>query len=153
MLAALEATWWAQALRVSRWGYAVLSAAHILGLAMLVGAILPLDLRLMGLRRQAPVELLARVLAPVAAAGLALTIVSGIALLAVRATEYAGLGVVWLKLALVAVGTASALLAHWRHGPDLARATNAQLAAHGAVSSICWLGALICGRLIGFSGA
>ena len=46
--AALETTAPAQYLRVSRWGYAAVSGAHILGIALLVGAILPLNLRLLG---------------------------------------------------------------------------------------------------------
>ncbi len=152
LLASLEAAWWAQLLRTSRWGYAAISAVHVLGLALLVGAVLPLDLRLLGFRRFARHEELMRVLAPVAAAGLAIAIVSGVALLAVRATEYVTLGVMQAKLALVAAGTLSAIIAHCRHGPALAEASPGQLAFHGSVSLACWLGALVCGRLIAFAG-
>lgn len=152
LIASLEAMGWVLALRTSRWGYAAVSALHVLGLAMLVGAILPLDLRLLGFRRFVSHEVLARVLAPVAAIGLAIAIVSGVALFAVRATEYAALGVVQVKLALVAAGTVSALFAHVRHGPTLAGASPWHLALHGAISLSCWLAALFCGRLIAFAG-
>ena len=39
------------ALRASRWVYPLVNTAHITGLAVLFGAILPLDLRLLGLCR------------------------------------------------------------------------------------------------------
>ena len=152
LLAALEATSWAQALRTSRWGYAALSTAHVLGLAILVGAIVPLDLRLLGVRTGVSTAVLTRVLAPMAAAGLALTIVTGGLLFSVRAREYAGLVVLQAKLMLVVVGTISALIAHLRHGPTLETASRSQLAAHGAISIACWLGALVCGRMIAFAG-
>ena len=45
---ALQATPVAQYLRTARWGYATLNTAHVFGIALLVGAILPLDLRLLG---------------------------------------------------------------------------------------------------------
>ncbi len=152
LIASLEAMGWAQALRTSRWGYAAVSTAHVLGLAVLFGAILPLDLRLLGFRRFVAHEVLTRVLAPVAALGLVIAIASGVALLAVRATEYAALGVMQVKLALVAAGTVSAIVAHVRHGPTLAGAPPRQLALHGAISLACWLAALVCGRMIAFAG-
>lgn len=152
LFASLEAMGWVQALRASRWGYSAVSTVHVLGLAVLVGAILPLDLRLLGLWQGVPHALLTKVLAPVAAVGLAIAIVSGVALLAVRATEYAALGVVQVKLALVAAGTVSAILAHVRHGPTLADASPGQLAVHGAISLACWIAAVVCGRMIAFAG-
>ena len=130
-------------MRTSRWGYAAVSALHVLGLALLVGAIVPLDLRLLGFRRFVSHEVLTKVLAPVAAAGLAIAVLSGAALFAIRATEYAALGVVQVKLVLVAAGTLSALAAHWRHGRGLGGASPWQLAVYGAISLGCWLSALV----------
>ena len=56
------------ALRASRWVYPLVNTAHVVGIALLVGAIAPLDLRLLGLWRGVPLHLLARVLQPVAVA-------------------------------------------------------------------------------------
>ena len=151
LLAALEATWWAQSLRVSRWGYAAVNTGHVLGLALLVGAIVPLDLRLLGAWRNVPLEALTRVLVPVAGVGLALTLVTGVLLLSIRASEYAALAILQLKLALVVVGAASALAAHYRFGSGLEGASERQLIAHGVVSLVCWTGALLCGRMIAFN--
>lgn len=152
LFAALEATTIAQTLRVSRWGYAAVNAAHILGIGLLVGAIVPLNLRFLGLWRGVPRLALVRVLVPVAAGGLALAAVAGLLLFSVRAGEYAGIGFLQTKLALVAVGTLSALALHHSHGRRLETASDARLAGHAILSLVCWLGALLCGRLIAFAG-
>lgn len=60
--AALEATDLATTLRGSVWAYPLVNAAHILGVALLVGATVPLDLRLLGAWRSLPLGPLWRVL-------------------------------------------------------------------------------------------
>jgi hypothetical protein len=150
LLATIEATPVAQYLRTSRWGYATVNTAHVLGIALLVGAILPLNLRLLGVWRRVPREALVRVLVPVAAAGLLLAIVAGALLFSVRAGEYAALGVIRLKVALIALGILGALALHRAYGLELAHASDARVAGHAILSTVCWLGALVCGRLIAF---
>ncbi len=149
-LAALEGSDVATWLRYSRWGYAAVNTAHVLGIALLVGAILPLDLRLLGLWPSVPCDALVRVLAPTAAAGLLLAATAGLLLFSVRASEYAALPLLWVKLVLVATGASAALAHHLRYGALLQRAGPRQLAWTGAVSMACWLGALVAGRLIAF---
>lgn len=152
ILSAVEALPPAQYLRTARWGYAAVNGAHVLGIALLVGAILPLDLRLLGLWRNTPREALVRVLVPVAASGLALAIVTGALLFSVRAVEYAQLAVLQAKLVLVATGALAAIVLHALHGWMLADAGRRTLAVHAALSMTCWLGAVACGRLIAFVG-
>ena len=152
LLAALEGTALAQALRASRWGYAALNAAHILAIALLVGSVVPLNLRLLGVWRSISREAVVRVLAPVAASGLVLALVTGPLLFAVRARDYSGVGFLQLKLALIAVGVLSALALCRTHGFLLRDAPRARLAGHAVLSTVCWLGALVCGRLIAFAG-
>lgn len=48
LFAALEASTWATALSGSLWVYPLINAGHLLGIALLVGAIVPMDLRLLG---------------------------------------------------------------------------------------------------------
>ena len=151
LLAALEGTTVAATLRVSRWGYAAVNAAHIFGIALLVGAIVPLNLRMFGLWPKVPRPLLTRVLVPIAATGLALAVVAGFLLFSVRAREYAGIGFLQMKLALVVVGTLSAFALHRAHGLLLENASDARLIGHATISMVCWPGALICGRLIAFA--
>ncbi|MEO0823337.1 MAG: hypothetical protein AAF074_23340 [Pseudomonadota bacterium] len=147
---ALEASAAARMLKFSRWAYAGVNAGHVLGIALLVGAILPMDLRLMGLWRGIGHGALARVLVPVAAAGLLLAVATGALLFIVRAEHYAGLVLVQAKLALVAAAAGLALLLHLRAGLWLERMAPWQGALHGAASLACWLAALVCGRMIAY---
>ena len=151
LLAALEALGPAQFLRVSRWGYAAVNGAHILGIALLVGSVVPMNLRLLGLWSGTPRPGLMRVLMPVAASGLSLAVLAGALLFTVRAREYAGMPVFQAKLVLIAAATLSAVLLLRAHGRTLKGAAPGRLRVHALLSVICWIGALACGRLIAFA--
>ena len=115
LLAAMEASGPAQYLRFSRFPYAAVNGIHIFAIALLVGSIVPLGLRLFGLWHDIPASVFHRVLSPVAASGLALAVLSGLVLFSVRASEYASLGVFRLKLMLILVGFTSAAFANMKH--------------------------------------
>jgi hypothetical protein len=152
-LLALEASALAEALRASQYAYPLVNAAHIMGLAALFGSILALDLRLLGLFRQAPLAPLAQVLPRVAAAGLALALLTGVALFSVQPFDYLAHPAFPVKLALIALGAGHALWLHrtpaWREamsgGPVPAR-----LRLSGALSLAVWAGAILAGRLLAF---
>jgi len=146
----MESSAIAEHLRVSRWGYAAVNAAHILGIALLVGAVIPFNLHMLGLWRGVPRMMLAPVLVPVAATGLALAVAAGTLLFSVKAVEYSGIVFLQIKIVLVTAGTLSALLLHRAYGWSLQNATEARLRTHALLSLACWLGALVCGRLIAF---
>lgn len=148
VLDALVASAPAQWLRFSRWGYAAVNTSHVLGIALLVGAILPLDLRLLGLWRSVALELLARVLVPVAATGLLLAITTGAFLFITRANEYAAIDLFLAKLALIATGAVHALSLHL--GSGLANTSRVRRRAAGAASLSIWVAVLVCGRLLAF---
>lgn len=140
-------------LRGGRWSYGLVNGAHILGLALLVGAILPLDLRLVGLWRREPADRLARVLLPVAMTGLGLAVATGLLLFSVRPFEYLANPFFPAKLALVALAVANALWLRlspaWRTLRENGRVLR-RLAVAGVVSLVLWIAALFCGRLIAF---
>jgi len=148
VLEALGGSGVAQWLRFSRWSYAAVNTTHVLGIALLVGAILPLDLRLLGVWRAVPLEALARTLVPVAAIGLLLAMTTGGLLFVTRATEYAALDLFLVKLALIAAGAVHALSLHL--GSGLVSASRTQRRVAGATSLSIWLAALVCGRLLAF---
>jgi hypothetical protein len=148
VLDALVASAPAHWLRFSRWGYAALNTTHVLGIALLVGAILPLDLRLLGLWRSVALEPLARVLVPVAATGLLLAITTGAFLFITRANEYVAIDLFLVKVMLIGAGAAHAL--SLQLGSGLASASRTRLRAAGAASLAIWIAALICGRLLAF---
>jgi hypothetical protein len=154
-LTAIEQWPVAAALRDGRWTYAAVNGAHVTGIALLFGAIVPLDLRLLGLWRQIPIRTLARVLVPVAVFGLLLAASAGVLMFSIRATEYAAKPVFQLKLALIACAVANALLLRravaWETARDDAGAAPpGRLRAAGALSILLWLGVIVCGRSIAF---
>lgn len=147
LLGGVEASALAAYLRASRWTYPLVNAAHLVGVALLVGAIAPLDLRLMGFWPREPVERLAAVLRPVAAAGAALAAVTGLLLFTVHAREYAGTGLFRAKMALIALGLANALVFA---GPTVTGGSPARRRLAGAASLALWVAVLVCGRMLGY---
>lgn len=146
ILGALEGSDLAVALRGSTWAYPLVNAAHILGIALLVGAISPLDLRIMGFWRRTPLEELSRVLIPVAAAGLALAIGAGALLFVTRAGEYAASSLFLAKMGLIALALVNiAGYYTWgRRNPETIRRL------FGTTSLAIWIAVLILGRLVGY---
>lgn len=143
------------ALRNSRWTYAVVNASHITGIALLFGAIVPLDLRLIGSWRQVPIRALAKVLLPVAAFGLTLAIAAGVLLFSIRAVQYAGMTLFQIKMALVACGIGNALLLRrataWEKAAyETGAMPPGRLRAAGALSIALWLSVIVCGRMLAF---
>lgn len=142
-------------LRGGRWSYAAVNAAHILGFALLIGAIVPLDLRLLGWRRDVPLASLTHVLLPVAITGLVIAIAAGSLLFAVRAPDYAAKPLFWVKMALVICGVVNAALLHqaaaWEQPERLADSTSAaRLRFAGMMSIVVWIAVLACGRMLAF---
>jgi hypothetical protein len=156
-LAWLEGSALGQAVRSSGvWAYGVLNLTHILGVAALFGAMLVLDLRLLGLWRGVPLAALARPTVPVAAVGFAVAAASGTCMLATNGTDYVGNPFIYVKFPAIALGLLNvALLSRlsaWkarRAGESSARGRR-QLAAAGGVSLACWLTAVGAGRMIGY---
>lgn len=152
ILAGLEGSVLAQTLRSGRWSYAAVNTAHIFGIALLFGAIVPLNLRLLGVwHGRMELQALARVLVPVAATGLSLALVAGFFLFSARAGDYADNPFFLAKLTLATAGLLSALAFHLHAGWWLEGAGRRQMLFHATVSSLCWAGAIACGRLIAFS--
>jgi hypothetical protein len=151
LLAGLEATPLAVALRGSVWLYPLVNTAHLLGIALLFGAIAALDLRLIGAWRGVPAATLARVLAPVATAGLALAAAAGALLFIAKATDYAASGLFQAKLVVIGLAVANAAAA-WSWGRRLTGQPTvpARLRLGAAASLGLWLAAITLGRLVGY---
>ncbi|MFV0474253.1 MAG: hypothetical protein ACK5MQ_08625 [Pikeienuella sp.] len=148
--AAIDASGFVKAMKFSPIYYTIANTVHVFGVALLVGAIVPMDLRLLGLWRDVEIRALARILVPVAVAGLLIAMLAGMTLFSVRAGHYINVNLFFLKLTLIATGTTLALFFHARAGLWLDRATRAQCVFHGLASLLCWLGALAAGRMIAY---
>lgn len=150
-LLALEATALATALRESTLAYPLVNAGHILGVALLVGAILPLDLRLLGCWRSLPLQPLVRVLTSTAGAGLVLALVCGLLLFLGRASDYAQSSLFVSKMLVVLVGLGNALLLRRVLAGRRSEASLPGRVRFGAlVSLLAWVSALVLGRLVGY---
>ncbi len=138
------------------WTYALVNLAHILGVASLFGAVLIIDLRLLGVWRRTPLAPLADVAAPVAAVGFTLAALSGVGLLSSNATDYLGNPFLLIKFPAIAVGLINVLLlrrsAAWRARAtrELTRGEQRRLAVMGGISFSSWLTAVAAGRMIGY---
>lgn len=122
---------------------------HVLGIALLVGAIVLLDLRLLGLWRAVPVAVLGPPAVSVATTGLALAVASGAALFVVQATEYVANPFLYVKFAAILLGlmnvAALRLAGDWT---DERLGRRSRWA--GLISLLAWLTALAAGRLIAY---
>lgn len=157
-MAWLEASALADFLRgLGIWTYGLLNLAHILGIATLFGAVMMLDLRLIGLWRSIPAAHLIRPAVPLAAVGFLFAVASGIMMFSFNTTEYHGNPFLYVKLPLIVVGLANVAfiqrLAAWRRAvSDAPAAAGDQrlLTIFGAVSLLIWSGVIACGRMIGY---
>jgi hypothetical protein len=116
---------------------------------LLLGSILPLDLRLLGFFRRFPLEVLQPFLARMAAASLVLAVVTGLWLFSVKPAEYLGNDAFRWKVAVLGIALANVA---FQHGRSIARSFELTPAtrARAAVSLCLWLSALVAGRWIGF---
>ncbi|MGU3495640.1 DUF2214 domain-containing protein [Xanthobacteraceae bacterium A53D] len=143
----------ASALRGSGTLYLFANAAHILGIGLIVGAILPLDLAVLGLVRGAPLAVLGPFLSRAAAVGVALALVTGLLLWSVRPREYLENEAFLWKLGLLGLALANVGLQHtlggWRRALSQ-MPVPAVTRVFAALSAAMWLAVLVAGRWIGF---
>lgn len=155
-LVSIENLAFVSALRNSTFMYPLVNAGHILGVSLLVGGIVPLDLRLLGLWRKYPVMVFVDVLRISAAVGLALAVVCGALLFTTAAPDYATSPLFQAKIALVLLGVLNALavgrLMKRRDIRSLPmRAPMPVVLRIGALVSLAvWISVLILGRLVGY---
>lgn len=133
--------------------YLLVNAAHILGIGLLVGAIIPLDLRLLGFFRGVPLGIIGPFLSRAASVGLGLAVVTGLWLFTVKPGEYLGNTAFLAKAGLLILATANIGLQH--ANPGFAEALEGssvrpKVRAIALGSLLLWLSVLVAGRWIGF---
>ena len=145
----LEHTELAESLRASTFLYPLLNAAHIAGVALLVGAIVPLDLRLLGFFRAVDPMGLKTVLLRTSKAGFLLAVTTGFLLYATDASDYGQSTVFQIKLALLLLATLNAAAAlRYDHASGMQGIVMWKVFA--IVSLLLWSATLVSGRLIAY---
>lgn len=133
--------------------YLLVNAAHIGAIGLLIGSIIPLDLRLIGVLKPGALAILAPVLARTAATGLALAVLTGALLFSVRPLDYLYNPAFLTKMGLLAAGAVNAWLVNrgraWASVAE-GRPPSPALRIQAAASLVLWLGCLVAGRWIGF---
>lgn len=147
---AVEASQLGTAIKESLWLFPAIEAVHLLALAVLGGALLMLDFRLLGagLTLQ-PISAVERNARPWLIAGVITLIVTGTLIGMSEALKLYDKDAFWVKMTALA----TALVFTFGVKLPLARRDIAGLAAKalGAVSIALWLTVAIAGRWIGFS--
>jgi hypothetical protein len=149
LMTALEQSSLGAAARGSAWLYPLANLGHVLGAALLVGAIATFDIQV--LRRAPNAGVIARAVTPVAGFGLTLQVASGFVLLAADAMPVVVNPAFQFKMAMFALGLINIAVFRWRFGGGLK--ANAPLdGARGlaAVSLVSWLLVLLAGRFIAY---
>ncbi|MFN9745486.1 MAG: hypothetical protein ACK57B_07555 [Betaproteobacteria bacterium] len=128
--------------------YPALQVAHVVGIALLLGSLVLLELRVWGLGRELPVAALARLALPLSLLGFGLAAASGLAMFAAHPGELLANRPFVIKLGLLMLAGTNAALFHARGG--LQRG-DAVARAQTALSLGLWLAAIICGRWIAYA--
>jgi len=147
VIAQIDGSALADAVRTSAWAYPVLEAVHLCSLAALFGGLLVLDLRLFGAGREVGLRPLARLSTRVAAGGFLGAAGSGALLWVSDAVALSENPAFLAKLALITVAGVNAALFHLR-GSVRRHDRIAHLQA--GVSLALWIGVIFAGRLIAY---
>jgi hypothetical protein len=129
------------------WAYPMLEVVHIVGIALLLGNLVLLELRVWGAARELPVPALARAALGLSLAGFALVVASGFLMFMSQPAELLVNQAFVLKMGLIALAGLNAASFHARGGlaklDGLARAQT-------ALSVLLWVLVVGAGRWIGY---
>jgi hypothetical protein len=123
-------------------------AVHTVGLVLIAGLNVALDLRLLGAASRVPPTTFERYL-PLMWLGLWLNVLSGVALLIGYPTKALTNPVFYLKLGFIAA--ALVILGRVRRQLGSPEASGGRLRALAAASLFCWGGAIVAGRLLAYT--
>ncbi len=135
------------ALATHPWAYPGLEVLHIVGIALLLGNLVALELRVWGLAAALPVAPLARLCLGLSLAGFGLIAVSGLLMFASQPGELLANRAFTLKIGLVMVAGINAAMFHARGG---LRRLDAAARLQTVLSLGLWIAVIICGRWIAY---
>ena len=142
------------AIRHSIWLYPLGNVLHVLGVALFVGSIVTLDLRLLGFgRRYVSAEGASKLLTPVAVLGILLLVPGGLIIFIADAGPMAANSLLQLKMVLIAAGLINAWLFRRDWNPRLGdwdAGAPGGGRAQTLLSLAIWLSVPTIGRLIAY---
>lgn len=135
------------ALAAHPWAYPMLETVHLLGVALLLGNLALLELRVLGQGAALPVQPLARLSLSLALVGFGLAGLSGLLMFGTQPAELLANRVFTIKMVLLMLAGCNAAWFHSRRSLQLLDRT-AKVSM--ALSALLWLLVLTCGRWIGY---
>ena len=135
------------ALKSSAWAYPALEVVHICGIALLVGNLVLLELRVFGRGSALDVKALARLSLTIAGVGFLLAAASGLLMFASQAAELLTNRIFTLKMILLMLAGCNAA---WFHGRASLDKLDALARAQMVMSTLIWLAVITCGRWIAY---
>jgi hypothetical protein len=150
----LQNTWVAHLVAESLWGYPTFETMHTVGMALLIGSLGLIDLRVLGFKSELPI-LETRRLLPLAWLGFTLNAISGTLLFTSDAVTFYSSYTFRIKILLIILGGINAALLGRRifekspAGAPVTPTTGAKWIA--GTSLVFWFGAIIAGRLIAYT--
>ena len=134
--------------------YPVVISLHSVGLALLVGLLVVIDLRVLGFVKGLPMAALRKLMA-VVWIGFAVNTASGAMLFSIDALKDYHSSLFRLKLSAIAIGIIAGVLINRSLGvvqPSAARGLDAPLRTRvlAALSLLAWAGAIVAGRLLAY---
>jgi hypothetical protein len=130
------------------YAYPALETLHIVGIALLLGNLVLLELRVWGLAPELPLPPLARWAIGLALSGFALAGLSGLLMFAADPGEMLASRTFVVKMALVTLAGLNAAMFHARGG---LRQLDGVARLQTVVSLGLWLAVIICGRWIAYA--
>lgn len=156
-VAVIEGTAIADSIRESDVLFPLIESIHVIAISLVVGSILTLDLRLLGLASlQRPVNRLTGSILPVTWGAFAMAVVTGLLLFISNASKYLANGYFDAKLGLIAAAGLNMMIFHGISARDMAKweqekAMPISVRVAGALSILIWIAVVACGRMIGFT--
>lgn len=147
-----EASWLGQLIRTSVWLFPVIESVHLLGLCALGGAVLLVDLRMLGLGlTNQPIPPLAAAVHPWLVRSLVLLAATGIPLFMSEAVKCFHNPSFWVKITTLPVAVLFAVTIRRRVAAGAGSGTTPLTRLTAAMSILLWFTVAAAGRWIGFS--
>ena len=156
LLTWVDATPLAEEIRVSLWLFPALEIAHVAAIALVLGSLARVDLRLVGLTaRNRSITEISREMLPWTWVGFVLATIFGVLLFVGQPIRYVEVAFFDAKIILILLAGLNMLAFEYltRRGVgrwDRAPTPPLQVRVAGALSLAFWISVVICGRLIGF---
>ena len=152
----IEASSIARWMREALWAYPAVEAIHILALGLVVGSIVIVDLRLLGLSREVSVSRLSRHALPFTVGAFVVAMLTGLLMFTAHAEDFLTNRVFALKMGLILVAGVNAGILHTGPWRSIARwdtgampPPSVRFAA--ALSIAVWIAVVACGRLLAYT--